>query len=70
MGGKELYLALKDKGVLIRHFETDRLKDFNRITIGSENEMETFVSVVKTILEENNENNWNYKKNKRNRYYS
>ena len=51
-GGKELYLALKEKGVLIRHFETPRLKDYNRITVGSKEEMEIFIGKVKEILEE------------------
>ncbi len=52
IGGRELYLALKEKGVLIRHFETPRLKDYNRITIGSKEEMEIFIEKVKEILEE------------------
>lgn len=50
--GKDLYLRLKENGILIRHFETDRLKDYNRITIGSADEMEKFISVLADILEE------------------
>lgn len=52
MGGKELYLKLKDKGVLIRHFEKERISNFNRITIGSREEMEIFIQKVKEILGE------------------
>ncbi len=52
IGGKELYLALKEKGVLIRHFEKPRIKDYNRITIGSREEMEIFLEKVKEILGE------------------
>lgn len=52
ISGKELYLKLKEKGVLIRHFEKDRIKDFNRITIGSAKEMRIFIQKTKEILGE------------------
>lgn len=52
VGGKELYLALKEKGVLIRHFETELLKDYNRITIGSDEQMKEFIGILKEVLEE------------------
>ncbi len=50
--GKTLYEKLKEKGVLIRHFEKPRIKDYIRITIGSEAEMKLFISKVKEILGE------------------
>ena len=50
VGGLELYEKLKEKGVLIRHFEKPRIKDYNRITIGSIEEMKAFISAVKEIL--------------------
>lgn len=52
IGGEELYLKLKDNGILVRHFTKEAIKDFNRITIGSIPEMEAFVKAVKQILEE------------------
>ncbi|MBQ8178103.1 MAG: histidinol-phosphate transaminase [Clostridia bacterium] len=52
ISGLELYLKLKERGVLIRHFEKARIKDFNRITIGSQQEMEIFISKVTEILGE------------------
>jgi histidinol-phosphate aminotransferase len=51
--GGELYLKLKDKGILIRHFTSERIKNFNRITIGTLEQMKTFIKTVKEILEEN-----------------
>lgn len=52
IGGKDLYLKLKEKGVLVRHFDVDRIRDYIRITIGSHEQMQKFVSAVKEILEE------------------
>ena len=50
IGGKELYLSLKERGILIRHFENERIKDFNRITVGSREEMEIFLKNVGEIM--------------------
>lgn len=50
--GKEIYLRLKQKGVLIRHFDTKRLKDYNRITIGSQEQMQIFMKKITEVLEE------------------
>ena len=52
MGGQELYLRLKKRGILVRHFETPRLKDYNRITIGSREQMQSLLTAVREILEE------------------
>ncbi len=50
--GKQLYLDLKAKGILIRHFDTQRLTDYIRITIGSSEEMAAFVKTIDAIMEE------------------
>lgn len=50
--GKELYLKLKEKGILIRHFDKERISDYNRITVGSREEMEAFLKAVREITEE------------------
>ena len=52
LDGEQLYLALKEKGVLIRHFNSDRISDYNRITVGSIEQMQILVDKIKEILEE------------------
>ena len=52
IGGEELYLALKSRGILVRHFKSEKIKEYNRITIGSREEMEALVCTVKEILNE------------------
>lgn len=52
MGGEELYIKLKERGVLVRHFDKAEICEYNRITVGSREEMQTLIQAVKTILEE------------------
>ena len=49
MGGEELYLALKKKGILVRHFNSPRIADRLRITVGSRSEMEALVAALKEL---------------------
>lgn len=53
IAGRELYSALRERGVLVRHFETPLLKDYNRITVGSADEMNALLAAIQNILEEN-----------------
>ena len=52
MEGEKLYLALKEKGILVRHFDKCRHTQYNRITVGSRAEMETLLTTIEAILEE------------------
>ena len=52
ISGEDLYLELKKKGILIRHFTKERIKDYNRITIGTPEQMEKLTEAIKQILEE------------------
>ncbi len=52
ISGEHLYLKLKEKGVLVRHFSRADISEYNRITVGSIDEMRAFVNAVKQILEE------------------
>lgn len=50
ISGIRLYEELKSRGILIRHFNDERVKEYNRITIGSMEEMEIFIEKVKEII--------------------
>ena len=50
--GKELYLRLKEAGILVRYFDKERLREYNRITIGSREQMDALLTAIKQILEE------------------
>ena len=50
--GKKIYLNLKEKGVLVRHFDSARLCAYNRITVGSKEQMQIFIDTLKEVLEE------------------
>ncbi|MBQ9150605.1 MAG: histidinol-phosphate transaminase [Clostridia bacterium] len=52
IGGEALYLELKRRGILVRHFNKENIAEYNRITIGTKEQMEAFIATVKTILEE------------------
>ena len=50
MSGSDLYMALKSKGILVRHFSAPRTRDYIRITIGTAEQMQIFVDTLKEIL--------------------
>ena len=52
ISGERIYTALREKGILVRHFTAPRIAEYNRITIGAREEMETLVRALAEILEE------------------
>ena len=52
VSGEQLYKLLKEKGILIRHFNGERIKEYNRITIGTQEEMTAFIKETENILKE------------------
>ena len=50
MDGGELYEKLKGKGILVRHFSNPKIAQFNRITIGTKQQMETLINTLKEVL--------------------
>lgn len=52
LDGKELYQSLKEKKILVRHFDKPEISAYNRITIGTMEQMQTLIKTIKSILEE------------------
>ena len=52
MEGEQLYLELKKRGILVRHFSNPRICQFNRITIGTQDQMQCLVETIEAILQE------------------
>ena len=50
--GARLYQKCRERGILIRHFSDPAIAQYNRVTIGAEEEMETFLTMVRDILRE------------------
>ncbi|MBR2080471.1 MAG: histidinol-phosphate transaminase [Oscillospiraceae bacterium] len=51
MDGGALYEELKRRGVLVRHFDKARIREYNRITIGTREQMDAFFDILTDILE-------------------
>lgn len=52
IGGEALYRGLRERGILVRHFNKERIRDYNRITIGTREQMDALLDAVKEILSE------------------
>ena len=52
LSGERVYSELKKRGVLVRYFNKPRLKEFVRITIGSDEQMEKTLETISEMLKE------------------
>ncbi len=52
ISGEELYLKLRGAGILVRHFGKERIKEYNRITVGTRDDMDILLSEIEKILKE------------------
>ncbi len=50
ISGEEIYTALREKGVLVRHFTGKRICDYNRITVGNKEQMDALCEKLSEII--------------------
>ena len=50
--GVDVYRELRKRGILVRHFSQERIRDYNRISVGTPEQMEQLITALKAILEE------------------
>jgi histidinol-phosphate aminotransferase len=48
--GLNLYQALRDRGIIVRHFKSARIEAFLRITIGTDDQSNELLAALKEIL--------------------
>lgn len=50
LDGESLYRQLHDRGILVRHFTLNRIRDFNRVTVGTDAEMAVLFENIREII--------------------
>ena len=54
---KDLFLAMREQGIFVRYFEKPRIDNFLRVTIGTNEQMQSFIHFVKQFCEGYYKNN-------------
>lgn len=50
--GEEVYKKLRERSILVRHFDSERISDYNRITIGTKDQMDKLIVAMADIVKE------------------
>ena len=50
INGKQFFSALRERGILVRHFDKPRIADFMRISMGSDEDMDVFLKACAAII--------------------
>lgn len=50
LDGEYIYEMLRERGILVRHFNAPRIRDFNRITVGTDEQMDALTDALEEII--------------------
>lgn len=50
ISGEEYFNALRENNIIVRHFDVDRIRNYVRITIGTDDQMKRFADVTAEII--------------------
>ncbi|MGM9626422.1 MAG: histidinol-phosphate transaminase [Eubacteriales bacterium] len=50
ISGETIYRELRARGILVRHFSLDKIKNYNRITVGSMEQMRALIDAIDDIM--------------------
>jgi histidinol-phosphate aminotransferase len=50
VSGEDVYLALRSRGILVRHFNQEKIREYNRITVGTKTEMDALLVALSEIV--------------------
>jgi histidinol-phosphate aminotransferase len=53
VNGADLFSALREKGILVRHFNKERISDFLRVSMGTDDDMDIFLEACRSIVPAN-----------------
>jgi histidinol-phosphate aminotransferase len=53
ISGAQLFAALRERGILVRHFNKPRIENYLRISIGTDGDMDSFLAACEAILKGN-----------------
>lgn len=51
IAGETIYTRLKENGILVRHFNIDGIKDFVRITIGTDEDIQALLAAIRALFQ-------------------
>ena len=52
VSGEKIYQGLRDRKILVRHFSADRICEYNRITVGTREQMDALLEATAEIIKE------------------
>ena len=49
LSGAEVFAALRERGILVRRFDTPRIRDYLRVSMGTDNDMDEFLEFMEAV---------------------